>query len=111
MPGSAAEQRAGRITQLGFDSLTVEPANERSAVPAAIATFGRPEVYRSAPHSRRKAKKHPTVSHGLQQSTFDDLFAATSREVDSPSPLSITSIRARNKKQNSQYAQLGFDSL
>src|SRR5205823_2068718 len=38
--------------------------------------------------------------------------AATSQEADTPPVLPVTSIRAaRNKKQNSQYAQLGFDSL
>ncbi len=112
MPGQVAERRAGHITQLGFDSLAVVSANERSAVPAAIATFGRPEVYRSAPQSRRRAKKHAPLSAVYNQSTFDDLFATTSREVDIPSPIPITSIRAaREKKQHGHITQLGFDSL
>jgi N12 class adenine-specific DNA methylase len=117
MPGRGTAERAGHITQLGFDSLAaIVSANERSAVstgkPASIATFGRPEVYRSAPQSRRRVKKHTSVSTVYNQSTFDDLFATTSREADIPSPTPLTSIRAaRGKKQNSQYAQLGFDSL
>jgi len=92
MPGSAAE-RAGLITQLGFDSLAVVSANERSAVPTGIATatfdvatFGRPEVYRSAPQSRRRGKKHTAVSSVYNQATLDDLFSNAAREAVNPSP-------------------------
>src|SRR5437588_10220208 len=118
MPGSAAEQ-AGHLTQLAFDSLDVVSANGNSAVPTGIATatfdvatFGRPEVYRSAPQSRRRGKKHTAVSGVYNQSTFDDLFAATSRDVDIPSPITITSRKAaKEKKQQGYVRQLGFDSL
>ena len=56
------ERRAGHITQLGFDSLAEGAStSEASAVPAGIAagiaTFGKGEVYRPAPRSRRKTKK------------------------------------------------------
>ncbi len=116
MPGSATAERAGHITQLGFDSLAIVSAIENSAVsagkPAGIATFGGPEVYRSAPHSRRRGKKHTAVSDVYNQSTFDDLFDATSQKADIPSPLPLTSIRAaREKKQQRHITQLGFDSL
>src|SRR6266487_3560869 len=123
MPGSAAVERAGHITQLGFDSLAVVSANESNVLPAGkqagiatatfdVATFGRPEVYRSAPQSRRRGKKHTAVSGIYNQSTFDDLFATTSLEADILSPLPITSIRgARNKKEQGHITQLGFDAL
>ncbi len=112
MPGFQGERLTGHITQLGFDSLAVVTTSEGSAVPAGIATFGRPEVYRSAPQSRRRAKKHTAVSGVYNQTTFDDLFAATSRETDIPSPLPIASIRgSRNKKKHGHITQLGFDAL
>src|SRR5260221_10314195 len=114
MPGRSAEQRAGLITQLGFDSLTEVSAREVSAVPASkqtgivtatsdVATFGKAEVYRPAPRSRRKAKpgtglylakKHATSFESVKQATLDDLFTSLSLEVDILPSLPIPCIRA-----------------
>ena len=123
MAGQTAERRAVPITQLSFDALAEVSASEGSAVQAekqaGIVTFGRPEVYRSAPRNRSKAKpgtrlylakKHPTVSNDITQSTFDDLLAATTREVDT-TPAITTKKARRNATQNGHVTQLGFDSL
>src|SRR5436309_3383205 len=118
-----AENRAGHITQLGFDSLDEVSASDggrllpgRQAGIAEVtperATFGKPEVYRSAPQSRRRAKKHTAFFGVYNQSTFEDVFAAPSIEAEAPSPHTIKAIRgAREKKQQSPVTQLGFDSL
>ena len=111
MPGSAAEQRAGHITQLGFDSLAEVSASDGGAVPAGkaagIALFGNGEVYRSAPQSRRKAKKHTTPSNGIQQFTLDELFA----RIPGDEPAILTREQRRKTTHNGHITQLGFDSL
>src|SRR5260370_27210527 len=114
MPGRSAEQRAGLIMQLGFDSLTElsvnnsvnispEKQNGLSTAKSDVATFGKAEVYRPAPRSRRKAKpgtvlylakKHTTSFESIKQATLDDLFTSLSLELDIlPSP-PTPSIRA-----------------
>src|SRR5436190_12279961 len=81
------ENRAGQITQLGFDSLADVSTRDDGSVPpgrqAGIATVtsdvavgSKREVYRSAPPSRSKAKKRATKTYGIQQATLDELFAA-----------------------------------
>src|SRR5438105_4068027 len=110
------KQRAAQFTQLGFDSLAEVSASDGGAVPAGkaagLATFGKGEVYRPAPRSRRKTKKRPSETAGLTQATLDDLFSQTSLEVDILPSLPISSIRAaKAKKHNGQYTQLGFDTL
>src|SRR5258708_40052816 len=128
MPGRSAEQQARLITQLGFDSLTElsvnnsvnispEKQNGLSTATPDVATFGKAEVYRPAPRSRRKAKpgtglylakKHATSFESIKQATLDDLFTSLSLEADILPSLPISSIRAaRHAKQNGQYTQLG----
>src|SRR3989440_1275730 len=116
MPGSAAERHSGHITQLDFASIAERATGESDTItpekPARLATFGNAEVYRPAPHSRRKTKKRSSEMAGFTQATLDDLFSHTSLEVDILPSLPLISIQtAKAKKHNGQYTQLGFDSL
>src|SRR5438105_4497717 len=115
MPGFQGERRAGHITQLGFDSLAVS-ASDGSAVPAGkpagIAPFGKLEVYRSAPQSRSKAKKHAIVPHGIQQATLDELFDTIAISGDADIARGTTTREPRRgNKHNGRIKQLDFDSL
>src|SRR5258708_21326617 len=120
MPGKAAERRAGQITQVGFDSLAAVSTGEGGGVsPGKLAdiatatldaaTFGRPEVYRTAPHRRNKAKRHAPLPDNIKQSTFDDIFAIISEEAGFL-PVQPTGETQRHHEQSS-YTQLNFDSL
>src|SRR5437764_2275148 len=103
MPGSAAERPSENITQLGFDSLAIVPANEVSEVSvrksASTATFGMPEVYRSAPQSRRRTKKRAALPIVYQQATFDDLFAILSADAAIPRVITTTEGTQKDKKR------------
>src|SRR6266568_8170245 len=100
-----AENRAGLMTQLGFDSLAdvaagdagqVLPGNNTGIAPATseVATTHKGEAYRSAPRVRRKARKHESKTPGIQQATFDELFTILSREAALPRSITIGESRA-----------------
>src|SRR6266700_4888937 len=95
-----AENRAGLITQLGFDSLAevaagdagrVLPGNNTGSAPATseVAAARKGEAYRPAPRVRRKAKRHESKTPGIQQATFDELFTTLSREAAIPRSITI----------------------
>src|SRR6266567_3863370 len=91
-----AEHRPGHIKQLDFDALAALPSSDSSTIPPGkqdgiatvasdattatsdVATGVKGEVYRPAPPVRRRAKKHPPLPDGIQQSTLDELFAILS---------------------------------
>src|SRR5713226_6850173 len=108
MAGKTAE-RLGHITQLGFDSLELAvsdsgaiPTGKQNGIATAtfdVPIFGRGEVRRSAPHRRNKVKKHVAKTFGIQQATFDELFAIISGEADIP-PALTTGEPRRDNKQN-----------
>src|SRR6266487_2011843 len=116
-----AENRAGLITQLGFDSLAevaagdagrVLPGNNTGIAPATseVATTRTGEAYRPAPRVRRKAKKHESKTSGIQQATFDELFTILSREAAIPRSITIGESWA-DFAPSGHLQQLDFDSL
>src|SRR6266567_394718 len=116
-----AENRAGLITQLGFDSLAevaagdagrVLPGNNTGIAPATseVATTRTGEAYRPAPRVRRKAKRHESKTPGIQQATFDELFTILSREAALPRSITIGESWA-DFAPSGHLQQLDFDSL
>src|SRR6266704_5994109 len=116
-----AENRAGLITQLGFDSLAevaagdagrVPPGNNTGIAPARseVATTRKGEAYRSAPRVRRKARKHESKTSGIQQATFDELFTILTREAAIPRSITIGESWA-DFEPSGHLQQLDFDSL
>src|SRR5258708_24432249 len=126
MPGRSAEQRAGYITQLGFDSLTqisvsdgVSPEKQNGLTTAAkdakppphskaTAIFGESRQF-AAPR-RRKAKKKESVSENVKQSSLDELFATISSGADIPRSITISE-NLRDYAKQGRISQLDFDSL
>src|SRR6266571_2575041 len=116
-----AENRAGLITQLGFDSLAevaagdagrVPPGNNTGIAPARseVATARKGEAYRLAPRVRRKTKKHESKTSGIQQATFDELFTILSREAAIPRSITIGE-SWHDHEPSGHLQQLDFDSL
>jgi len=116
-----AENRAGLITQLGFDSLAEVAAGDAGRVPpgnntgiatatSEVATTLKGEAYRLAPRVRRKTKKHESKTSGIQQATFDELFTILSREAAIPRSITIGESWA-DFEPSGQLQQLDFDSL
>src|SRR6266487_6556944 len=116
-----AENRAGLIKQLGFDSLAevaagdagrALPGNNTGIARAAseVATTRTGEAYRPAPRVRRKAKQHESKTPGIQQATFDELFTILSREAALPRSITIGESWADHEPPG-HLQQLGFDSL
>src|SRR6266567_3624117 len=116
-----AENRAGLITQLGFDSLAevaagdagrVPPGNNTGIAPATseVAPTRTGEAYRPAPRVRRKAKRHESKTPGIQQATFDELFTILSREAAIPRSITIGESWA-DFDPSGHLQQLDFDSL
>src|SRR6266568_6269480 len=116
-----AENRAGLITQLGFDSLAEVAAGDAGRVPpgnntgiatatSEVATTLKGEAYRPAPRVRRKAKRHESKTSGIQQATFDELFTTLSREAAIPRSITIGESWA-DFEPAGQLQQLDFDSL
>src|SRR6266700_7976676 len=116
-----AENRAGLITQLGFDSLAegaagdagaTLPGNNTGIAPATseVAPARTGEAYRPAPRVRRKAKRHESKTPGIQQATFDELFTILSREAALPRSITIGESRA-DFEPPGRLQQLDFDSL
>src|SRR6266567_596690 len=116
-----AENRAGLITQLGFDSLAevaagdagrVPPGNNTGIAPATseVAPTRTGEAYRPAPRVRRKAKRHESKTPGIQQATFDELFTILSREAAIPRSITIGESWA-DFEPPGHLQQLDFDSL
>src|SRR6266567_2834255 len=116
-----AENRAGLIRQLGFDSLAEVAAGDAGRVPpgnntgsasatSEVATTRTGEAYRSAPRVRRKAKKHESKTPGIQQATFDELFTILSREAAIPRSITISE-SWHDVEPPGRLQQLDFDSL
>src|SRR6266700_3402284 len=116
-----AENRAGLITQLGFDSLAEVAAGDAGRVPpgnntgiatatSEVATTLKGEAYRLAPRVRRKTKKHESKTSGIQQATFDELFTILSREAAIPRSKTIGE-RWTDFEPSGHLQQLDFDSL
>src|SRR6266700_3557103 len=116
-----AENRAGLITQLGFDSLAEVAAGDAGRVPpgnntgiatatSEVATTLKGEAYRLAPRVRRKTKKHESKTSGIQQATFDELFTILSREAAIPRSITIGE-RWTDFEPSGHLQQLDFDSL
>src|SRR5712692_5813902 len=116
-----AENRAGLITQLGFDSLAevaagdagaTLPGNNTGIAPATseVAPARTGEAYRPAPRVRRKAKRHESKTPGIQQATFDELFTILSREAAIPRSITIGESWA-DFAPSGHLQQLDFDSL
>src|SRR6266567_2433768 len=116
-----AENRAGLITQLGFDSLAevaagdagrVPPGNNTGIAPATseVAPTRTGEAYRPAPRVRRKAKRHESKTPGIQQATFDELFTILSREKALPRSITIGESWP-DVAPPGHLQQLDFDSL
>src|SRR6266851_6478445 len=116
-----AENRAGLITQLGFDSLAEVSAGDAGAtlpenntdiapVESDATTALKGEAYRPAPRVRRKAKKHESLPVGIQQATFDELFTILSREAAIPRSITIGESWA-DFEPSGHLQQLDFDSL
>src|SRR6266567_7254456 len=116
-----AENRAGLITQLGFDSLAEVAAGDAGRVPpgdntgiapatSEVATALKGEAYRLAPRVRRKARKHESKTPGIQQATFDELFTILSREAALPRSITIGE-RWADFEPSGHLQQLDFDSL
>src|SRR6266581_903164 len=116
-----AENRAGLITQLGFDSLAegaagdagaTLPGNNTGIAPATseVAAARKGEAYRPAPRVRRKAKRHESKTSGIQQATFDELFTTLSREAAIPRSITIGE-RWADFEPSGHLQQLDFDSL
>src|SRR6266699_3730817 len=116
-----AENRAGLITQLGFDSLAEVAAGDAGRVPpgnntgsasarSEVAAARTREAYRPAPRVRRKAKKHESKTPGIQQATFDELFTILSREAAIPRSITIGESWA-DFEPSGHLQQLDFDSL
>src|SRR6266487_152121 len=116
-----AENRAGLMTQLGFDSLAevaagdagrVPPENNTGSAPATseVAAARTGEAYRPAPRVRRKARKHESKTPGIQQATFDELFTILSREAAIPRSITIGE-RWADFEPSGHLQQLDFDSL
>src|SRR6266700_892896 len=116
-----AENRAGLITQLGFDSLAEVAAGDAGRVPpgnntgiatatSEVATTLKGEAYRLAPRVRRKTKKHESKTSGIQQATFDELFTILSREAAIPRSITIGE-SWHDHEPSGHLQQLDFDSL
>jgi N12 class adenine-specific DNA methylase len=111
-----AENRAGLITQLGFDALAELSAGDDGGVlpgnRTGMATGDRPEVHRFALPSRRKARKHAGSPSGLTQATLEELFAETPDQEpeerwEIPEPQQVFEADG----QAGHTTQLGFDEL